>query len=86
MLKNMNATLLKGLAALVPIGLLLSGSAVLFLEARPCGLYYSYSAQHAWWWSSLRISARHFICFLRCNGALSIALVITSISGVLCLV
>jgi hypothetical protein len=34
MLRNMNAILLKGLAALVPMGLLLSGSAVLFFRSK----------------------------------------------------
>jgi len=86
MLAIMHVTLVKALIALVPMTALFSGSAVLFFKGD--GVLFPTVARRSMSgggrpYPYLR---KHFICFPGCIGALSIALVITSISGALFLV
>jgi hypothetical protein len=78
---TMNVTLLKALVALVPACMLFSGSVVLFFRGKTeCSFLQLLGG------GCLKMSPKYFTCFLGCIGGLSIALVITWISGVLSLV
>jgi hypothetical protein len=86
MLANMNVTLLKGLAALVPTCLLLSGSAVLFFRGKTVWSFLQLLGAACLVMVVLTHICEALHLFPWMQWELSMALVITSILGVLCLV
>ena len=81
----MNVILLKALVALVPVFMLFSGSVVLFFREQSVCSFLQLLGAGCLVVSFSLMSSKHFTCFLGCIGGWSIALVITSISGVLSL-
>ena len=76
-------TLMRALVASVPVGMLFAGALALFLRGKALSSLLQLLGAGCLWSSFLLISARRFICFRRWSGDSNLALVITSISGVL---